>query len=610
MFECRDVRLSHLSAVAVMIALVGAMFVAMGSISGHTGTGVHIDFDDGDAIVKAGTKVEASINGLGDNPDPAASTTDWTVPLGLLIEIDAGEDDYGRKQNGIASVMIDTTGATAGDYTITAVYDGKSYTKSLQIGDAGRGVGSVEVKLGQRIAVGDNIDRDSDGSNDTDNAAGVDVAAETGTTSSTDTVNVIVETQNSLGNVSNDNDVDTIILFVDAKGTAVSGRTGNLVTPETLMDNSVRVDEDPDSDTEEAMASHHFTVGASEVAVIEVYAIVIGSSGTATSERLTLNFTGEATTISLGDASDALKPDGDAYVPLDNKGTDDEADDDPAKEGGIVFEVSGTDKGGSTVNLKTTDITAPRIMDSDDKDVTAKFDMPGTMVGTKDNKVVVRVGSGETKVAAGEYTVEVALASDATAKATASFHVSGGAANVALETESMEVTVDQALIEVTAMVTDSAGVRVADGTPVLFSASGNKAVLEEIEPDGGHKTTGGSVTAKFFVIGAGTSKVLVISGTDADALTITVTGDEEAEAMPEEEASVGCLSNLAGFATWACGVESSASEIFGLVSGRGATALHLWNGSAWVRYSVVDGTMVPGSSDFMVAENDILYISN
>ena len=31
---------------------------------------------------------------------------------------------------------------------------------------------------------------------------------------------------------------------------------------------------------------------------------------------------------------------------------------------------------------------------------------------------------------------------------------------------------------------------------------------------------------------------------------------------------------------------------------------------SWVRYSVVDGTLVPGSSDFMVAENDILYISN
>ena len=80
--------------------------------------------------------------------------------------------------------------------------------------------------------------------------------------------------------------------------------------------------------------------------------------------------------------------------------------------------------------------------------------------------------------------------------------------------------------------------------------------------------------------------------------------------MATEEASVACLSNLSGFSTWSCGVESSASEIFGLVSGRGATAIHLWNGSAWVRYSVVDDAMVPGSSDFMVTKSDILYISN
>ena len=78
----------------------------------------------------------------------------------------------------------------------------------------------------------------------------------------------------------------------------------------------------------------------------------------------------------------------------------------------------------------------------------------------------------------------------------------------------------------------------------------------------------------------------------------------------EPNTGVACLSNLNGFATWVCGVESSASEIFGLVTGRGATALHLWNRSAWVRYSVVDGTVVAGSSEFMVAENDILYIRN
>ena len=78
----------------------------------------------------------------------------------------------------------------------------------------------------------------------------------------------------------------------------------------------------------------------------------------------------------------------------------------------------------------------------------------------------------------------------------------------------------------------------------------------------------------------------------------------------EPNTGVVCLGNLNGFATWVCGVERSASEIFGLVTGRGATALHLWNGSAWVRYWVVDGTMVPGLSDFMMAENDILNIGN
>ena len=125
------------------------------------------------------------------------------------------------------------------------------------------------------------------------------------------------------------------------------------------------------------------------------------------------------------------------------------------------------------------------------------------------------------------------------------------------------------------------------------------------------KTDDGVATATFVAVGPGTSVITAVAdGKSAVAVVTSTAGAVEPEAMPEEEASVACLSNLAGFATWACGVESSASEIFGLVSGRGATALHLWNGSAWVRYSVVDGTMVPGSSDFMVAENDILYISN
>ena len=610
MFECRDVRLSHLSAVAVMIALVGAMFVAMGSVSAHTGTGIHIDFDDSDDTVKAGTIVEATIAGLGDNPNPAADTTNWTAPLGLLFE--TGGNQYSRKHNNVAMVKIDTTGADDGDYTITAVYNSRPYTRTLRIGDAGKGVGSVEVTLGHRIAVGDAID---------DNvAAAIDVVAETGSASHTDTINVVVTTTNSLGNPTNDGDVETIILFVDAQGHAQPGRTGNTLTADGAgrEDNSVRVDDDTDGNddgVDEANATSHFTVGASEVAAIDVYAIVIGDGGTATSETITLNFTGEATALSLGDASDALQASGDAFTPAEEDDNDDTTTEDPAVEGGITFAVSGTDKGGSTVVLATSDVASVKITDSADKDVTSKFHAEQTKIDSKGGEVIVRIGTGDTAVASGDYTVEVSLASDATVKAMADFHVAGKPANVEVTAESNADPVELgSVISVTATVTDEGGIGVADGTYVDFSAGG-ALVLSSVGKVTNVMTKDGVATARFIVSrGSGLAVIIVDASDTSDESDVDASGtasvSTEAEAMPEEEASVACLSNLAGFATWACGVESSASEIFGLVSGRGATALHLWNGSAWVRYSVVDGTMVPGSSDFMVAENDILYISN
>ena len=160
----------------------------------------------------------------------------------------------------------------------------------------------------------------------------------------------------------------------------------------------------------------------------------------------------------------------------------------------------------------------------------------------------------------------------------------------------------------------SDGTPVADGTKVTFKSRdtvGDSDSVLFLTTEETVATKGGEAQATFVVIGPGSAVITAAADGDVRVEVVTSTaGMTEPEAMLEEEASVGCLSNLAGFATWACGVESSASEIFGLVSGRGATALHLWNGSAWVRYSVVDGTMVPGSSDFMVAENDILYISN
>ena len=97
---------------------------------------------------------------------------------------------------------------------------------------------------------------------------------------------------------------------------------------------------------------------------------------------------------------------------------------------------------------------------------------------------------------------------------------------------------------------------------------------------------------------------------EADRQAEIAAGVEAALEAQVDEVSLDCLSALNGFSTWTCNVDSSASAIFGMLADRGATAVHLWNGTEWVRYSVVDGNEVPGSSDFAITEDDILYISN
>ena len=112
---------------------------------------------------------------------------------------------------------------------------------------------------------------------------------------------------------------------------------------------------------------------------------------------------------------------------------------------------------------------------------------------------------------------------------------------------------------------------------------------------------------------------------DAQAERDRIAAEEQAEAdrIAQEEADAAAaadaaelaaeverLSGMTGFASWLSEQTISASELFSALSEDGATAIHVWNGSSWVRYSVVDGNEVPGSVDFMVSLGNVLYISN
>ena len=323
---------------------------------------------------------------------------------------------------------------------------------------------------------------------------------------------------------------------------------------------------------------------------VDVYALLIGKDGAPRSDTVSLNFTGASSSLSLGDP----KPVAPGKMTEFTINAEDSAGN-AGSIGQLLFNV--TDADGKPVPESKIDVTKDTAGSSTpDKD-------------TDDNGLQT-VGLVETAntTAPGVYTIETSLAGVPDSKATTEVTVSGAATNVAVEVAMSSDEVELGtILTVTATVTDKNGAPVADDTTIGF-ATGGALTLDKVIAS--TKTKDGVGTGEFIVSkGEGLGVIIVTAGTGRATHTVSFMAPDEEDAMPEE-ASVSCLSELSGFATWSCGVEADASEIFDMVSGRGVTALHLWNGSTWVRYSVVDGAMVPGSSDFMVTENDILYISN
>ena len=196
-------------------------------------------------------------------------------------------------------------------------------------------------------------------------------------------------------------------------------------------------------------------------------------------------------------------------------------------------------------------------------------------------------------------------------------------ANVALDLSTNEPSEVGEPVTATVSVTDAAGNAVADGTAVKIEAKDLRgdydSVLSGIVT--APATKGGETAAEFVTVGDGRAVVTAVVTTDIGTVVRAVEVVDSSAGAPEpapEPEPVDCsavgtggLSATSGFATWShddCG--TSASALFESLSARGASALHLWNGSAWVRYSVVDGAEVPGSSNFSVENRDILYISN
>ena len=625
-----NVRLSHLSALGVMIALAVALFAIQGV---QAQAANKVIFSDSDAVVKAGTDVEVKLILGTDNSfsDSAVTVTRWHVSGGgdLVFEDTAGTI------TAAAVAKIVTTGAPNGDYTVTATVGtgaaAVSYTGTLTVGEPGEAIATAELTFNKYHTNSSNEFTCGAAAPDATDAIkateGTDTDTATAGSSATSGICLVLNVTNSLGN----KPLDTSVTRITA------------ITPGASDDDESAQDTQVFADST-AFATTPFRVQKQTSGTIDVYAIVFGSGGAvATSNTLTLRFSGGPDAIAVGDEIGSLLAPAAAGA---------------ANTGLAYFEVTATDKSGSTTSaaggagatnnltLDAADI-AVKITDDEGTNVTSKFTVSYAVRASADdsdtsvdetkisrNALAVVIAPGAAPgVAGGAYTVEVTLNIGSKNTAESTLNVVGPLSNIEVSADKTTVAVGDTVV-VTATLTDSNGLPVADGkAPVAASGTGEDAVPAQANDGddvvftsaGALKLVGfgagangqvtqevknGEASATFVVTqGSGSATVLVNVQSPRKTGTVSVS-TEAAEAMPEEEASVACLSNLAGFSTWSCGVETSASEIFGFVSARGATAIHLWNGSAWVRYSVVDGTMVPGSSDFMVAENDILYISN
>ena len=300
-----------------------------------------------------------------------------------------------------------------------------------------------------------------------------------------------------------------------------------------------------------------------------------------------------------------------------NVATTDEGDDRDV----LTLSITAEDKSGNravvpttpsdyTVRFKDPDgktaanVTARVKIDRDENDA-PKLDMDDDEVLIKDAagnpQVEIIVGDpAADALATGDYTLEVRIGSKT---ATQTINVSAGAAAVALSLDGAAEIGQR--VTVTAAITDADGAAVADGTPVTFTEGSAQATPALVRVSAQTKTTDGAASAVYLVVASGTAFVTVGSGDSASDVLLIQTAQPTPEAVPPAESLSSTAAN--SYSSYMGAAAATASEL--LAGLEGLNGILLWDGSAWLRYSVVDGREVPGSVNFEITMGAILWLS-
>ena len=289
-----------------------------------------------------------------------------------------------------------------------------------------------------------------------------------------------------------------------------------------------------------------------------------------------------------------------------NVNAGDDSDTDRDARDVIVFNVAARDSDGNAATL-----TSPRVRRITGPDGKAVADARIGRVVASENKAdgsrditLDSKGSAAQPLALGDYTVAVTGSGKS---ADYTFSVVGAADSVTLS----EIPADLqpgARVDITATVVDAEGNAVVDGTAVSITAStiGSGTTLVAV---GGTDTAtkDGEASVTFLVTGFGSFYVSATADSKSDVaqgmITAMAAEEDAAPASPSE----GLSARNPGYTTWSSDTPQQASAVLGDLAG--FRSILLAQGTEWLRYGIVDGRPIPGSFDFEITRNAILWLA-
>ncbi len=211
----------------------------------------------------------------------------------------------------------------------------------------------------------------------------------------------------------------------------------------------------------------------------------------------------------------------------------------------------------------------------------------------------------------------------------AEFGVAGPAA--AIEARAPALPAIGAPLAIRADLTDAQGNAVADGTQVRLSVrspDGSPSPLipldppptDPADPASALLRTRNGIAAASMAAASSSVAILSLDAQDgprtAASLTLVLTPDSgdgtagSGSAAGDGSGAAGAAGSAPaiqiGFSTWSGRMGASAAAA--LAASPATQAIYLWNGKRWLRYAATpSGTPVPGSQNFTLAPNDVIY---